>query len=102
MATPKSNETTNWLQQSLRSLEQRKVDNPVIDQRWWVCDYFPEVQYWHDEQPRPARAVRCSDYFSTREEADEFVREHNPEKDAELRIYHQNKRRITTEEWVNW
>lgn len=102
MAKPKKDAGPNWLEKGLVRHEQRKINNPVIAERWWVIDYWPPIQYWHDEQERSARSRMASKYFETRAEAEEFVNTHDPEPDAQLIIKHQNKRVITTEEWVNW
>lgn len=105
MANPKEVNQENWMKELREREEKRRVDNPVIDERWWVVDYWPEERYsdeYSDSNWREAREKVASGYFKSRDEAVEFIENHNPEPRAMLLIRHQNKRRITKEEWVNW
>lgn len=104
MAKPKNDPTTEWFRSTVDRMEKRKAESPVVDERWWVVDYYPIVRY-SDEYENgwtQAKEEIASPYFNSLEDAEKFIEEHLPESGAELKIRHQNKRRITKEEWVNW
>lgn len=105
MATLKKNSSDNWLDHNRLYWKNRKATSPVIDERWWVVDFWPETRYsdeYSDTNFRPSKTIPVSGYFSAREDAERFIENHDPAPGAKLLIKHQNKRRITTEEWVSW
>lgn len=105
MATPKQNsDLGDWLERWAKERKRLKAESPIVKERWWVVDYFPPRResdeysdYWTD-----TKECTASEYFATEAEAQEFLNTHEPEPNAELRIRHENLRRITREEWVAW
>lgn len=104
MAKPKEDPAAEGLRALMERHEQAKRDNPVVDERWWVVDYWPSISTsdeYSDFWTEP-REVFAGGYFKTLAEAEKFVESHAPEKGATLMVRHENKRRITKEEWVKW
>jgi len=84
-------------------MQARRAANPVIAERWYVTEEYPAWEEWgYYGKTHPPKSIRCSGFFDTRVEAERYVDKHDPEKGATSKINHQNKRRITTEEWVNY
>jgi|ERR1044072_299983 hypothetical protein len=105
MAKPKTDPDKNWLKDLLAAEAEKKKNTPIIAERWWVVDYWPEERYsdeYSDSNWREAKSVIASGYFKTRAEAESFIETHEPEKGATLQIRNQKLRRITEDRWVNW
>lgn len=95
----------NWLKQSQEAFEAKKASTPIVATRWYVAEHTPAYRsgdeysdFWVD-----AKTTKVSVWFETEAEAVEWADKHLPDNsNGKLLVKHQNRRVITTEEWVNW
>lgn len=104
MAKSKVDPDKNWLKEVLERDAEKRKNTPIVSERWWVVDYWPSVRasdeysdYWTTE-----KEVFAAGYFYSYDEAEQFLETHTPEAGAQLKVKHQNLRRITEDRWVNW
>lgn len=105
MVKSKVDQDRNWLKEMLAAEAEKRRTTPIVGERWFVVEHWPEERYsdeYSDTNWRPAKTVVVSGYFDSKEQAQQFVDTHEPEKGATLRIRYQSKRRITEDRWVNW
>lgn len=103
MATQKSSNHPHALAYARQEMQARRAANPVVAERWYVIEEYPAWKEWgYYGATHPPKSVRCSGFFDTLGEAERYVDTHDPDRGATFKIKHQNKRRITTEEWVNY
>lgn len=76
-------------------------DFPVIATRWYVIEHSPQRRYHdgYDYTWSRESNIRVSEYFETKEEAIEWMDQHEPDEGKELRIRSQNLRRYWYEKW---
>lgn len=105
MAKLKQENKGSYLDTFKKLSDQMKANSPVVETRWYVVDFYPSVSY-NDERygiewTEPRYEI-ASQYLKTEEEAEKWMSLCDPEKGAELRIYHENRRVFTEERWVQW
>lgn len=89
--------------QEWAAAEKARSDAEIVGTRWYVYEHTPEVPYdggW--DRGTPAKNVTVSGYFDTREDAQEWMDRHEPDKGNTLVIGKQNKRRKITIGWYNY
>lgn len=105
MAKLKQSEKVSFVDQVRAMDERMKANSPVVNERWYVVDYYPGRRApWHDEYNdwiEPSAEI-ASPYFDTQQEALDWFKTHDPEAGATLVVRHENCRVFTEERWVPW
>jgi hypothetical protein len=86
------------IREMLDDFEER---NPIIDTRYYVSEITPAYR-WSDEYDdywEHASSKVVSPFFTTEQEAEEWMGQHVPDEGKTLAVYKQYKRRTIIERW---
>lgn len=105
MVKPKEDPAANWFRKNQERWEAKRLASPIVAVRWYVVEQYPAHRgsdeysdFWVD-----AKSTKVSPWFETEAEAKAWADKHVPDNSTgTLEVKYQNRRVITTEEWVNW
>jgi hypothetical protein len=101
MVKSRNEEKESILDMLQRQSEEIDKMHKIVATRYYVDEVTPSTRQWdgYDTTWTQETAVVVSPYFTTKENAEEWLGEHEPDEGKKLRVMKQHKRRTITETW---